>query len=666
MKRKLCRTAAVCFCAVEMTFQGTFPSHGSWQTDGMRWQYRLEDSKKMVKSAWHQADNDWYWFDENGFMQTGWHMDPDGRWYFLNPISDGTKGKMLTGWHWINGYCYYLEEKTGGEHPLGAMYVSEKTPDGYEVNQNGAWTDDRGTPVFRSGKGIVTRSESQNSTAVVRGGSGTIRSRSTQSGNGEGKTTEKAATDSPDTAVSSINVSEKNAALAASPQKQVNWQVCFTDLSAHQLQLAPSRSGTAEEDSDLTIYFQTKIIDNQNRIWRSLEKSPYIITLTGPQNRIIYMEYEQVGQVEEETDPWEEERRHLQICLENARQQEADFLGVDVTEISDSRFLAEDKNRCDIRIKSAASRIEPGERGIFYVIGKNYIPEGSVLAKLYGDDMEYSNTVEDKVTLEGDVYILSRFQLHRRPLDENEETVWSGNEKRHWQIGDVQERNLGGVLYRFRCIDQNYGDEADRSRQKALFLCDTVIPADTGSSYSYERMEDGTYTYVFHPGPLVCFGASDNYKYSLVRKWMKDVEKDCSDMEEVSIGVNIAYEGITKPGSKKEMSGQGLKSSYIGNQVMMDRLFILSVDEAIKYRSWLWKFEGGEEENPESQQTAFCKSYWLRTPYAGKGEDKVYVVDLITENIHPQAIRPDADGEDQELIMTGTTGIRPAFATAQN
>ena len=105
--------------------------------------------------------------------------------------------------------------------------------------------------------------------------------------------------------------------------------------------------------------------------------------------------------------------------------------------------------------------------------------------------MEYSNTVEGQVTVGQDVYVLSRFQLRREQTVSPKEHVWSPGEKEHWNIGDVQQRELDGKPYRFRCIDQNYGDETDRCRQKALFLCETVIPADTGSSYIYERGRTG-------------------------------------------------------------------------------------------------------------------------------------------------------------------------------
>lgn len=704
MKRKLRKRAAVCFCAAQMAFQGTLVSYGAWQSDGTRWRYRLEDNGESVKSSWQKDGSDWYWFDGNGFMKTGWHLDGDGRWYFLNPISDGTKGRMMTGWHWIDGRCYYLEERAGRGHPLGAMYAGERTPDGYEVDRNGAWIDHKGQPVYRQGKGIVTAVRDK-LTGVQKGGSagagsqdrkskspekGSRESTGTKTGRkpdiethagteqqecaqrnetaedrkGQTGTLDTVKGESPPFGERQDTGEENGTDSGAAAPGQVNWQVYFTDSTFHQLHLAPSRSGTADEGADLVIYFQSKIVDAEKRIWKSLQESPYMISVSGPSDRIIYVEYCQTGETEQESDPWREERESLDRCLKTARKQEALLSGDNLETIPDSRLIVEDKDSCDMRIKSAASRIERGQSRTFYVIGKNYIPEGSVLAELYGDDMEYSNTAEDEVTLEGDIYILSRFQLYRRPSGEKSETVWSGEEKRHWKTGDVQERKLDGITYRFRCIDENYGDVTDRGKPKALFLCDTVIPADTGSSYVYEKKEDGTYGYRFVPGPMVCFGDSASYKYSRIRRWLKGAERDFGDTEEISAGVSFAYSGSTKPGTMKALSGKGLTPSYIGSQSMTDRLFILSVDEAVKYASWLWRFEGSEEENPESQLTTFCKGYWLRTPCAEAGEEKVYVVDLIQGNINPQPVRP-AGGDDAEINATGTTGVRPAFTVEQ-
>jgi glucan-binding YG repeat protein len=39
-------------------------------------------------------------------MLTGWQLI-DGKWYYLNPVSDGTKGAMITN-SWID--IYYVDE----------------------------------------------------------------------------------------------------------------------------------------------------------------------------------------------------------------------------------------------------------------------------------------------------------------------------------------------------------------------------------------------------------------------------------------------------------------------------------------------------------------------------------------------------------------------------
>lgn len=44
-----------------------------------------------------QQEYDWFRFDESGYMVTGWFTDVDGNRYYLNPVSDGTQGRMVTG-----------------------------------------------------------------------------------------------------------------------------------------------------------------------------------------------------------------------------------------------------------------------------------------------------------------------------------------------------------------------------------------------------------------------------------------------------------------------------------------------------------------------------------------------------------------------------------------
>ena len=59
----------------------------------------------------HKAD--WFWFDASGRMLSGWQFI-NGKWYFLNPYKDGTYGACFIG--------------------------PGKTPDGYEIDETGAWT----------------------------------------------------------------------------------------------------------------------------------------------------------------------------------------------------------------------------------------------------------------------------------------------------------------------------------------------------------------------------------------------------------------------------------------------------------------------------------------------------------------------------------------------
>lgn len=115
----------------------TFTSGG--RTYNNEWAYihnPYADSKKGQQTA------DWFRFSVSGHMVTGWFVDQDGNTYYLNPVSDNTKGRMVTGWNWILGTdgryrCYYFKETSDGTK--GALVRNAITPDGYVVNADGAW-----------------------------------------------------------------------------------------------------------------------------------------------------------------------------------------------------------------------------------------------------------------------------------------------------------------------------------------------------------------------------------------------------------------------------------------------------------------------------------------------------------------------------------------------
>ena len=200
----------------------------------------------------------------------------------------------------------------------------------------------------------------------------------------------------------------------------------------------------------------------------------------------------------------------------------------------------------------------------------------------------------------------------------------------------------------------------------ALFLCDEVIPANTGSRYEFETPGDRDHGYVYKPGPIVCFGNSADYKYSAVRGWLSRFAEEFADAEMVNTGVEWGYFGKTKEECWEQFPEGGLTAQYLGSQKMEDRLFILSVDEAYRYRNWLWKFGAVKRKNPETQISEFCKGYWLRTPCGTAEGSQIYIVDLVQGNIRPEAVQTaETEKQDDEMKVTGTTGVRPVFVLPQ-
>lgn len=112
---------------------------GSWAETASGWLFKKADGtiskNEWIYTSWGQSD-DWYLFDENGTMVTGWRL-VDGKWFYLNPVSDGTRGRMVVGWQLIDGVWYYFNPVSDGSK--GALVTNGMTPDGYRVDENGAW-----------------------------------------------------------------------------------------------------------------------------------------------------------------------------------------------------------------------------------------------------------------------------------------------------------------------------------------------------------------------------------------------------------------------------------------------------------------------------------------------------------------------------------------------
>ena len=90
-----------------------------WKNDDTGIFYEKEDGTRAV--GWYEMTEDnWYYFDENGYRQTGW-LKEGGTWYYL-----ADNGLMQTGWQKDGETWYYLSEsgamKTGWLKEGGTWY----------------------------------------------------------------------------------------------------------------------------------------------------------------------------------------------------------------------------------------------------------------------------------------------------------------------------------------------------------------------------------------------------------------------------------------------------------------------------------------------------------------------------------------------------------------
>lgn len=113
---------------------------GTWKQNSTGWWYEEHDGSYPVncwKSIRSKGNDVWYYFDNLGYMKTGWFTDIDGNFYYLETKKDHTEGKMVIGWQQIDGKWYYFNTVSDGKK--GAMFKNCRTPDGYLLGSDGAW-----------------------------------------------------------------------------------------------------------------------------------------------------------------------------------------------------------------------------------------------------------------------------------------------------------------------------------------------------------------------------------------------------------------------------------------------------------------------------------------------------------------------------------------------
>ena len=164
-----------------------------WKLENNNWKYYKENE---TLKAWQQINNNWYFFNEDGSLKTGWLQDASNNWYFLDSSKNGNEGVLLSGWQWIDGYCYYFE---GSNKDTFGKMRANTVIDGYKIDSTGRWTNENGTQHYEGGKGISTSavnitnaakkaSDGGTCSSVGRGGSlGGGSSRGGSSGGGSGR-----------------------------------------------------------------------------------------------------------------------------------------------------------------------------------------------------------------------------------------------------------------------------------------------------------------------------------------------------------------------------------------------------------------------------------------------------------------------------------------------
>lgn len=127
--------------------------YSHWIKTNTGWWFRYADGSypKAAKAAnagsgnssaaqsheWVQIDGSWWAFDSNGSLGTGWIFDPVYRnWFYV----DSNTG-MKTGWVLINGKWYYFNPVSDGTK--GIMFANRMTPDGWFVREDGSWDEKR-------------------------------------------------------------------------------------------------------------------------------------------------------------------------------------------------------------------------------------------------------------------------------------------------------------------------------------------------------------------------------------------------------------------------------------------------------------------------------------------------------------------------------------------
>ena len=126
------RRFAVAAAALALSAALTVPAYaGTWKYVNDQWKYQ-KGTNKFAYNEWIKDNGKYYYIGNDGIMKIGWQQI-DGKWYYFNPATIG-----ITGWS-SQGLTWNFDIQKNQGIPQGAMYKNQRTPDGYLVDEQGAW-----------------------------------------------------------------------------------------------------------------------------------------------------------------------------------------------------------------------------------------------------------------------------------------------------------------------------------------------------------------------------------------------------------------------------------------------------------------------------------------------------------------------------------------------
>ncbi len=109
------------------TAETTGPASAGWFQDGTG-RFYVKENGTCATEEWLTMDGLTYWFDNTGYMATGWREFKDGSFYYFYPAD----GHMAVNC-WLQDVDWYYFGTDG------KLLTNTVTPDGYTVNEYGIW-----------------------------------------------------------------------------------------------------------------------------------------------------------------------------------------------------------------------------------------------------------------------------------------------------------------------------------------------------------------------------------------------------------------------------------------------------------------------------------------------------------------------------------------------